>query len=237
MFGDPDKSDYADGYEFWQALSKNGDPDDIVLDDLIKYIADNFNEKAMDESKTNKLLEDLKSIREACTKSCSELALAVLKKQEEIVKENADIITREKQELKRLNEKLEQLKEEQAELEGQEEQHTGIIGHDEELAEVRGKLKANSKKMDNVQEKIDMLTVFDSSNPGKTIAEQEAQQASFARQMRDNKRKLLELLGKNNIKLQDTENNGRPITQQAERGTQGGGNGRTRWNGISSGNY
>lgn len=225
IFGDPTKSDYATKPDFWRGITRTGDLATIDLDDLIKYIADNYNEKAMDESRTSKLVNDLKNKKEACIEANKEAAIAIIKQQEKIIAENAKEIQKEKEKLVELQEKLVALEEEKAELEGKEHQYAADPTKKSEFAEVEGKLKSNEKKINDVKDNINLLTVYNPSNPGKTIAEHEKQQADFIVQMKKNKRDLLELFNQRNEKLQvENQQENQPVNQQpVNRASQEGG--------------
>lgn len=220
------RSKYSNEADFWLSLAKDGATlattnlvDIVDMDKMLKYIAENYNDGM--EGKTKELMTKLEEKRQACVSVCKEKGIELLKKQQEIIKQNEEIIQKENEELTKLKE---QLKTENAKKIELEKVLNGIDAndknHDAKVTRATADINACDARIQAAKDGIDKLTVGPDS-----IEEHKKAQADFKRKLMTNKKSLLELLGKNGIKVQN----------QNERSDQNGGNDTRDTNGGGSG--
>lgn len=202
-------SDYRTKDEFYAGISKENDASNVTIDDLLEYIAENYNEKTLgdinadarisNEVGITKLFEDLTTKREILVEEVSKIAEDLLKDQEEAIKINEKAIKEEKETLRTLEEERETLKQIAIEIKAEEVELDTISGdeYEKKLSEFYKKQKQNEESLKANQEKIDMLV----SDPDNSIAHHEKEQTDFKITLQRNRKRLLEIFKTNGIKL------------------------------------
>lgn len=214
------KSEYDNIDDLWKGIAKDGvEP---TLDDLIKYISENFSAEL--EAETIQLENELSILRGECIKTCKESAIELIKLQDEAVRRNDEIIAQEKESLEESRRIKQEKEAEKTRLEAERDAMSDGPDKDDKQAEIDYIVE----KINEQNIIIDTLTTGDDS-----IEKHEEKQAKFKGKIADNKVKITTLMGKQGIDLQQ-EQQARPIDNNRRRPPAPAG--QTRQEGTGGGN-
>ena len=128
-------------------------PEAIDTDKMIKYIAENYNDSL--KGKAEELKTELEAKRKACIDVCKESGIQLLKKQQEIIKQNEEIIKQEKETLTELKEKLKDEEQKKIELENK---LNNMDSSNSEYSNIKIDLDTSIGNITNYQDEINKLT-------------------------------------------------------------------------------